>query len=71
MHRHNRLLAVPQTLEVKVQGKHSALEHAAEASLASKLPLPVDDLVAASSGNHGRARGDTNRGIRVGLMLVS
>lgn len=38
------LLPVPQALEVEVEGEHAALEHAPEASFASELPLPVDDL---------------------------
>lgn len=39
-----RLLAVPEALEVEVEGEHAALEHASEASLSSELPLAVDDL---------------------------
>lgn len=41
----HELLAVPQTLEVEVEGEDAALEHAAEASLAPELPLTVDDLL--------------------------
>lgn len=38
------LLAVPKALEVEVEREHAALKYATEASLASILPLAVDDL---------------------------
>lgn len=48
-----KLLAVPETLEVEVEGEHATLEHTAEAPLASILPLAVDDLSNGGGGQKG------------------
>lgn len=63
-----KLLPVPEALEVKVERKHSSLEHAAESTLTPELPLAVDDLKgeAVCQEEGGRGGGGGGRSLGVG-----